>query len=180
MIHRFNSPFVFHTQVENHQTIKQQILPHIKEDCIPQRYWAKTKHAGNNVYTTYQNPGSYTIPDDMLDHIILNPFRQLLQEEKLPIRHANLTSLWWNYYTNDGYCNPHLHRVSDYSFIYLLHLTQPNNTIFALIPNYHHNENYSTEHIPEGNVIIAPSSLIHWATPCNGERAVVVGNLDVE
>jgi hypothetical protein len=56
-----------------------------------------------------------------------------------------------------------------------LHLTDENTTVFELS-----GEIYSTEHITEGNVIIFPSFLTHWARPCNNERAVIVGNLTVE
>lgn len=182
MIHKFDSPFVFHTQVNNHQQIKQTLLPKIQQDTLNQS-------AYQNTYSSYdvrKAPPEY-ITNEILNDIIWNPFRQLAEEYQFnpPIQNINLKGLWWNYYSQYGYTDPHSHRADDFSFIYLLHLTDINTTVFQLMYDdcSHYpltNKPYTTEHITEGNVIIFPSFITHWARPCNSERAVVVGNITVD
>jgi len=180
MIHQFDSPFVFHTQVDNHQQIKQILLPKIQQD-IP------NYSSSQNTFSSYHHLPPDYITNDILNDIIWNPFKQLSTEHQFnpPIQNISLTGLWWNYYSQHGYTDPHSHRSDDFSFIYLLHLTDINTTVFQLMSDdcSHYpltNKPYETEHITEGNVIIFPSFITHWARPCNNERAVIVGNITVD
>jgi len=179
MVHKFNAPFVFHTEVKNHKNIKQQILPEIKQNLCPFLFTEQ------NVYTSY-NVG-FDFPKNIFENIVLNPFQKLTEEYKFNPRiiNLNIEGLWWNYYLPGGYTDPHTHREDDFSFIYLLELTGKNTTMFRLLSDNcfrypFSNLPYSTEHITEGNVIIFPSFLVHWVRPCYEERAVIVGNIKVD
>ena len=179
MIHKFNAPFVFHTKVNNHDNIKQQVFPKIKQNLHPALL------SEQKTYTSYDV--GFSLSTDILENIVLQPFQKLTEEFNFNPRILNLNigGLWWNYYLEGGYTDPHIHREDDFSFIYLLHLTGKNTTMFrSLSYNCYRypftNTPYSTEHITEGNVIIFPAFLSHWARPCSEERSVIVGNIKVD
>ena len=70
--------------------------------------------------------------------------------------------------------------AGDFSGIYLLELNETNkthfycsggNTAMKLLAN--------TRNIPEGSIILFPSHLLHYVTPCEAERATVSCNISL-
>lgn len=181
MIHLFPPPFLFHTPVDNHSTIQSTLVPLIKEQLLDRTPYQNTYSS----YSDKEQPPSY-ITDDILKDVLWNPFNQLIQEYNFnpPFTALQLRGVWWNYYLPNGYTDPHNHRADDFSFIYLLSCEEPNTTVFQFmgLDCAHYpltNQPYSTEHIPEGHVIIFPSFLTHWARPSQTNRIVLVGNVTV-
>ena len=96
------------------------------------------------------------------------------------IKSINISDIWYNRYLKDHICRPHIHTGCSYSAIYLLHLQEPNPTVF--IPNLQnysymmYENNIETKHITEGEVMIFPSNMLHYCLPIEKERWVIVWN----
>jgi hypothetical protein len=175
MIHFFQPQFVFHTQTQNHSKNKQHILNHLNFEC------SSKSDMGNAITTNGKNDLSCYTPE-ILNDIIWNPFDQMIQElQCFSPAESRLHSIWWNYYQAGEYTEPHKHVDADFSGIYLLHLEEPNTTVFyqngdsSSIPLF--DEYYHTQHMTEGTTIIFPSRLLHYANPSLKERYVVVFNI---
>lgn len=176
MINFFQPQFVFHTPANNHQQNKEYIISRLNHDVATQ------SDMGNALTTNGQldlSPFTQTILTD----IVWNPFDQMLQELQCAYtpKESKLQSIWWNYYQPGQYTEPHKHIDSDFSGIYLLHLNEPNNTMFyqngesgsfPLFDEYIH-----TKDVPEGSTILFPSRLLHWSLPTVKERYVVIFNI---
>lgn len=185
MIFNFDSPFVAWYPVNNHQELKEKYLPIITQQ--KQEIQFDSISFANNSHTSYyhrdlDNPLKQK---DLIDAIVWQPFDSLLNEKQItpsPTK-SNLKDIWWNYYYHNGYAKPHKHVTSDFSGIYLLQLDEPNTTEFLQIsgelPNHPFmQKEYSTQHITEGHVIIFPSFLLHYVTPCSKTRVVISWNID--
>jgi len=176
MIYKFDCPFVFWTEVKNHKSIKNQILPFIK------------KLSENNTCTvtsdkaisTYYHQSYPYIQHTMLEDIIWKPLDEMMTTcgiEK-PVNGYKLDGLWWNNYQSGGFTKVHKHERADWSGIYLLHLEEPNTTTFYAQYAQHPNSNYMSQYktfdeVGEGNVMIFPSGMQHAALPCTSNRIII-------
>jgi hypothetical protein len=187
MIHNFESPFVAWYPVKNHQEIKRKYLPIIhqhrdeikdKPDC-----YADNSHTSYG-FTNSSDGTNPLMQPDLIQSIIWDPYAYMLQEKQLSIQpeKSYLQDIWWNYYYPHGFARPHKHYESDFSGVYILKLDGLNNTQFGLtsddMPNALIREKFSTNHIPEGNVMIFPSRLLHYTTPASKNRVVIVWNVE--
>jgi hypothetical protein len=176
MIHYFQPQFVFDSPTNNHKQNKNYILDHLNTTIA-------TQSDMGNATTTNGSIDLSPFTPEILDDIIWTPFELMLQELQVctPTQ-SKLKSIWWNYYKPGQYTEPHKHVDCDFSGIYLLHLEEPNTTVFyqnGESPSFPlFDEYYNTTHIEEGSTIIFPGRLLHYAKPSLKDRYVVVFNID--
>ena len=203
-IFTFPSPFVYSTQIENHQEIKQEVLPKIlqlaegKQDDISYQ-WAPGRNSGNLVTNYSQaisdlnsclNPSHYTDIiwkplDDMYNTILSDDYS--IDYSLSNPKQTTITQIWWNVYEKDSQAPIHTHGHGHglISGVYILHSTEPNNTVFAKDQTHawaSSAEDYihTTEYLNEGSVMLFPSSLIHYTLPCLSNRVSISFNLITE
>jgi hypothetical protein len=92
--------------------------------------------------------------------------------------------LWFNKYVPGSFARPHEHYSVDLSGIYIVHSEEPNPTIFKQhvnVGNWRYlKEDYTTEDVKEGSVILFPSHLQHWTLPCKAQRYIISFDISVE
>jgi hypothetical protein len=187
MIHNFESPFVAWYPVKNHQQLKRKYLSTIHQHRdeikdLPEAY----SDYGHSSYKERFAENNPLVQSELIKSIVWEPFDYLLQEKQFSInpKKSHLKDIWWNYYYPNSFARPHRHYNSDFSGIYILKLDEPNTTEFARItdegPSELMHTKFSTEEISEGNVMIFPSQLLHYAHPCRKNRVVIVWNIICE
>ena len=175
MIYEFDSPFVYWTEVNNHKTIKDSLVPTIK---------ALSKSDTNTVtvdgsITSYYHQTYPYISKSMLTDIVYNPVQQMIEEKGFDKPEKfEIDGFWWNNYQAGGNTRVHKHSRSDWSGIYLLHLEEPNTTTFIAqygeAPNTDFmNKNKTMDEVTEGHVMIFPSFLLHYAQPSIKNRIII-------
>lgn len=180
MIHNFESPFVFHTNIQNHSTIQHYILSQI-DDAINSNSFTI---GPGGAKSSYENQQTILRPE-MEQHVVWNPFKQLLLEKSFnpSPKDAELTSMWWNVYSPGNYTRAHNHLQSDFSGIYIVSMNERNKTVFHSYGSSYNlpwnTETYAADKIKEGQVMLFPSFLIHSVEPCQNERVVVSFNITV-
>lgn len=182
-IYRFPAEFYFSTTVENHQQIKQRLLPKLQED-LDKTLDAQIK---GNARTTHHLNNRHYFDYEMIQNIVWNPFNQMVKEHgdlqrNFLISKTEVQHIWWNYYEPGQYVIPHRHRNCDFAGVYLLSMEGPNLT--CLLPNLEASSTLpmydgvkSTQELSEGDVLIHPSSMLHWTLPTKSDRYVVVFNI---
>ena len=175
MIYEFDAPFVYWTEVNNHQTIKDTLIPII----------SKLSETDSNTVTVDGSISSYYhqmypyINQEMLTDIVYNPVQQMIDERGFDEpQHLEIDSFWWNNYQPGGKTRVHKHSRGDWSGIYLLHLEEPNTTTFFAqygeAPNTGFMDQTKTmDEVGEGCVMIFPSFLQHCAQPSVKNRIIV-------
>jgi hypothetical protein len=175
MIHFFQPQFVFDTHTNNHQQNKQHILSNLNVNN-------STQSDMGNATTTNGSIDLSPYTPEILKDIIWDPFDLMLEELQAfqPVE-SKLHSIWWNYYKPGEYTEPHKHVDCDFSGIYLLHVEEPNTTVFyqnGESPSFPlFDEYYNTTHVKEGSTLIFPARLLHYTKPSLKERYVVVFNI---
>lgn len=194
------SPFIFWTEVENHNEIKNNYLPKIKEKSLEEQYHTTPGKINRvegeqpsvwncEVVTTYFHRKQLQdfFAEELVESIVKKPLLKLYDEQKCPVQNRPkkhiLKEIWFNFYKPGFYQEPHDHSGTTFSGIYLLELNEPNNTIFTChgTSRYNYNQSltsyYPTEHIKEGNVILFPSEFIHSVDICTEEKASISFNV---
>jgi hypothetical protein len=186
MIYQFPSEFYFYTKVENHQRHKELLIPQFRADLDST---VQGQMAGT-ARTTFYNPNNKKYYDrQMVEDIIWNPFHQLLKEYNLQrtfhITDSKIQDIWWNHYEPGQYAAPHRHLRCDFTGIYCLQMNEPNTT--CLLPSLEQMNTIplydgikTTHEVQEGDVLIFPATMLHWATPAQFERFVVVFNITLD
>ena len=176
MLYEFDAPFVYWTEVDNHKSIKAQLMPFIEK--LSQN--DKCTVSVNGSISTYYHQTYPYINGKMLEDIIWKPLDNMMNSRGIekPSDGYKLDGLWWNNYQPGGFANVHKHERADWSGIYLLHLEEPNTTTFyaqyAQHPNSHYMSQYKTfDEVGEGNVMIFPSGMQHAALPCISNRIII-------
>jgi hypothetical protein len=202
-LHTFRPEFVYYQPVDNHETHKNFILDAIKDEVdfrrINRSNYAEGEDPSNAVTNFFKSfspdrpnntaAGTTQInyPNDLLHDVFNVPFSNLYKEINLtnPIPTSTvIKEIWWNYYFPGRYTEPHIHLDSDFSLIYIVKLEEENKTRFfrngrsGRFPLFE--EYYDTNHIEEGNVIIFPSSMLHWVQPVAKERCTLIANVLTE
>lgn len=187
MIHNFDAPFVAWYPVNNHQQIKQTLLPKIlshsnkKENCFKRQF--QTGLLSSATTSFYHQSLDY-FTDDILNAIVWQPFDAMLEEKQYNVgpTHSDIIGLWWNVYERGDSASLHRHSSADFTGIYLLHNEEDNKTVFfhdeVGQPNFPKtNALYHTNHITEGYTILFPSHLLHYVEPCEKNRVIVSFNI---
>jgi hypothetical protein len=196
-IRGFHTDFVVVNKVPNHDKWKEYFVTNIDKELdstIP--VVKKGKMAEHTVHSSYvwdlkQNAKtSYyhaeTIVDfnKFHDEVVMPQVDELI--EKLDLNKYKFLGehhIWYQRFDQMGRHDPHTHPDSHLCFIYLLHVDEPNNTIF-----YNSNTKHSpmfksqmfTEDVPEGSIMFFPGHLVHEVFPTEKRRYTIAGNLGLE
>jgi uncharacterized protein (TIGR02466 family) len=198
MLVNWPSPFLFWTEVENHDEIKKELVPKIREQSQDMKYYNKPmqvrKPGDSNwnceVITTYfdREDSNKLFSKEILYSIISKPLESLLSEQTCPIKtkpqKTSITEIWYNVYKEGYEQEIHAHHGATISGIYLLELNEPNTTVFfshsssfSYERNNFYTGSYPTEHITEGNVILFPSEFAHAVKKSQKSRISISFNL---
>jgi len=175
-VFNFRPEFVFYTSVINHSIHKKFILDSIADEVQSRINEVSTVQETYHTISSRGTNKQLEYSQQFIQDVIDNPLRKMYKEINLKeqIDSAIITDAWWNYYHPGKSTEPHTHLQTDFSGIYIVKLEEKNTTrfyrhgnsgTFSLFEQY-----YDTSHITEGNVIIFPSSLLHWVLPTQKER----------
>lgn len=183
MLHNFLGPFVWWGEVKQHQELKEQILPVI--DHLVTSSPAEVRVPGWNceVYTSYGKKVNFLEGEKLLKEVVWDPLDACFTEVQLSRTPAEsrLAGVWFNQYEGSFFQEVHDHGDASFSGIYILELNEPNTTaFFHQGKDLFFQETLTTEHIKEGNVIIFPSSLLHYVNPCQGKRTTISFNVHTQ
>ena len=200
MIELFPGPFVFHTQISNHEKLKKKFLPQINrlikeksEVFVPTDWKCDCKTS----FFAKEDSDSLLNDIELVKSIVWDPLDQMLSESKnidgglctQQIKYApsqsSLDHLWFNQFDKGQFQEPHDHADGTYqnvsptfSGIYLLELNETNTTTFmAKVGSPHSGFHFLTDHITEGSVIIFPSSLTHFVSPVKTRKTSISFNV---
>ena len=179
MFYSFPHNFLFWTKVENHEDIKNHILPQIYQDEAE-----LSKSSYEDSITSYfeKKDSTQTIIERYFKQIIWDPLDKMLDSEGLNISvkptDSKISNAWYNIYRgNNNWHRTHTHPRSTFSGIYLLHLEGKNTTQFLQTGHTLFDWTKETDEIGEGNVIIFPSSLLHTVAPTTDHKVSISFNI---
>lgn len=189
--HLFTAPFVFHYTVPEHQQLKQELKPKLElfyeSHHQEKKYkWCNDTTLKTSVCTNFNRASSDTLwyTQQHLQQIVWNPVDELFKRIKYSTQKCKLKMFWWNVYQRGDSAPVHNHGSFGMSGIYLLELNEPNKTVFlhnhrALLKHEQDLEYYETPHIPEGTVLLFPSSLNHHVEPAETTRMTISFNVEI-
>ena len=198
MLLNWPSPFLFWTEIENHQQLKEELKPKILEQSSDMKFYNKPmqlRKPGDStwnceVITSYfdRESSNSLFTKDILYSIISKPLDDLFLEEKCPMmnkpKNTYISEIWYNVYREGYEQEIHAHHGATLSGIYILELNEPNTTMF-----FSHNTSfaycgdtkfmgaYKTDHIKEGNVLLFPSEFMHCVKKSTKSRITISFNL---
>jgi len=185
----FPQNFVYWQKVKNHRKIKENYLNLIFEDFQSNKEEYQRKSDWNcNVVSSYfddENQNNKRIFDNyFIENVIQKPIENCIQELRL-MRPSTISifKLWYNVYQKNDYQEVHHHLGSQsvsYSGIYILDLAGKNNTYFCQPGTTLESQFGSTfkgSSLEEGDVIIFPSALLHYAVPAEDNKVSVSFNV---
>jgi hypothetical protein len=194
------SPFVFWTEVEKHEEIKNTYLSKIKNESIEEKYHVTPGKINRvegeapsvwrcEVTTSYFHRKELKdfFSEEIIEYIVKKPLSKFYEHERCPVpikakKHI-LKEIWFNTYKPGYFQEMHDHNGTTFSGIYLLELNEPNTTKFTCYnrSSHHYDQSvtsyYTTEHIKEGNVILFPSEFAHSVDVCSTEKASISFNV---
>ena len=195
------SPFIFWTKIENHNELKDRLLPQIKERILNDQLHNSPGNVHRipgempsvwqcEVITSYFNrkEEEKIFDEEIIKSIIVDPLKKFFNNPNCPVKNkpkkTKLKEIWFNYYKPGYWQEVHSHTGTTYSGIYILELNEPNTTKFLnySMQKYNYSSNklemeYDTKHIEEGNVIIFPSELPHSVEISTQNRCTVSFNI---
>jgi hypothetical protein len=192
----FPTNFVASKKVEQHEEIKAELLPrilHYAEEYKDSRQHKWDNLTRSNMVTTY----NYGVDKDTAD-IILNKYIKFIVWDLMHevanyagvmgFEDAGVTNLWWNVYQKGDWAEMHTHSAGvrgnpNYSGVYFLDIKGENTLEFVspvLSSTHPIDSTFHTMHgkdIPEGHVVIFPSSLMHHVRPVPDRRVTISFNV---
>jgi|694.fasta_scaffold124343_2 uncharacterized protein (TIGR02466 family) len=205
MLKLFPGPFVYHDSIENHQDIKQDILPKIIEECENNKtnesyIWQTYASVNNNARTNFYNTRSDLFQQKHIENIIHKPLNKLLDSlynenfvaipsTSLP-QNAKIKAIWWNVYKKGEYVELHNHGLFGLSGVYFIDLPddEVNSTTFVYNNYYPLSDDkkedfsllyHNSEYVKEGDVLIFPSSLKHYVNPVLTTKVSISFNIEL-
>jgi uncharacterized protein (TIGR02466 family) len=141
------SPFLFWTEIENHEELKKTLLPKIKKESEKEQYHTtpgKVHRRLNltpqvwqcEVITNYFDPyeSRELLMENLKSSIVENVLKKFYDDKycPVPIKPKNhiLKDIWFNTYKPGYWQEAHTHDGSTYSGIYILELNEENTTTF--------------------------------------------------
>jgi len=187
----FTEPFVFQYAVPEHLQLKEELKPLLESFYQMHRQekkyrWTNDPNVKTEMCTNFCQAFAqktwYT--QQQLQQIVWNSLDKLFERLDSKTQRCKLTTFWWNVYQKGDSAPIHNHGSFGVSGVYLLHLNEPNKTVFfhnkrALLKNEQDLEYYETTHIPEGTVMLFPSSLNHYVDPAETTRMTVSFNVQI-
>ena len=196
MLINWPCPFIFWTEISNHEQLKESLYPKIIQGKDNPEYHnipSKARNIGESkwecdVITSFFHRDDIRgiFMEKNIEDMIGTPLEQMFDDPdyrglKNPI-HTNLTEIWYNIYEKENHQEIHAHHGATFSGIYLFELNEPNTTTFFTNNSVYEYGNgpgsyYTTEHIKEGNVLIFPSEFSHMVRKTSKFRITISFNL---
>lgn len=192
----FPTNFVSYAEVENHQEIKDALLPrilHYSEVYKDKPEYRWNMSTGSNMVTTYGTGADKDITTIILQNYIRNivwdPFKEVVDYAGVTkFSDAGVTNLWWNRYNPGDYGELHSHSngapgTPNYSGVYFLDLQEKNTLEFYspfLSSSHPINSTLhymNTDDVTEGMVCIFPATLSHQVKPVTKRRITISFNI---
>lgn len=190
MVFNFNTHFVFHSKVAQHDLFKKEI-----KNLFKTATKEELDHFFVNMYTSGffagepKNNSNNKLDQALLEifkkiktQAIAPAFEQMKKEVKMNYgKGFKVCKMWVNSYEPTGTLGPHVHAKCDFSGVYLVDLfRQPNNTIFfTFSQNTAVPREYVSEDIEEGSVILFPSHLPHDVLPCKRKKLCIAFDIEI-
>ena len=193
------SPFLFWTEVENHEEIKKLLLPEIKKESKKEKYHTTPGKVHRKeglvpqvwqceVITSYfdAEESKELLKKNLTTSVIQTALKKFYSDPNCPVetkpKKHNLRDIWFNVYEPGYWQEEHMHNGSTYSGIYLLELNEENTTVFKYFSSSFkyskfNNPVYETKHIKEGNIILFPSEFLHAVKPSINYKVSISFNL---
>ena len=194
----FPPMFVWMHGVKDHQQIKEKYLPLIEDDVKKNGHeYRKNSFWNCDVTSSYFSKESMTfLEEDFWNNIVKIPVNEMFEKFFTKMGFAippatKLSNCWYNHYEKGQFQEPHSHRVinsnqkpSMLSGIYFI--DNPSNNL-SFVNNYtplysgsRDDFNHHRPKIREGDVVLFPSELLHYVTPCDTSRTTVSFNIYAE
>lgn len=186
----FPGAFIYKCAVQNHEKLKERLLPRIIETSEAKEGNPDWGWAANDTSPTRSNWGfkeriyDYFSNGD-IDAFVWEPIREMLREGlnlgKIP-NNFSLKAIWWNRYPPGSSAPAHVHDGS-LAGVYLLEQNEPCPLNFLYVNPFslHPNSGGEVQFAPdakEGDVLLFPSRLTHWVAPTINHRASISFNLN--
>jgi hypothetical protein len=191
----FPTPYVFHHKVKDHEKIKKQLLPKfieeykINKNNINYKWEQKST---STVTTNYKAHGTHYYTEAQYNSIIWEPLDALYKtlfgddapfftSDKFPLK-SYIEMIWWNVYTKGSYAIAHNHGYGKISGVYLLELNEVNSTTFLTDDAHYFGQTsgrtaHTADYAEEGDVLLFPSSLLHFVNPAIKRRTTIAFNV---
>ena len=192
----FPTNFVSYKEVENHQEIKDELLPlilHSTEKNRTKNEYMWDSDSSSGMITTYNVGADKEISDIVLNkyikNIVWDPFKEVVDfAGVMSFNDAGVTNLWWNYYNPGNYGELHCHSngspgTPNFSGVYFLDLQEENTLEFysPFLSSSHPIKStthyMNTKDLGEGTVCIFPSTLLHQVKPVMKRRITLSFNI---
>lgn len=181
----FPGPFIYVHKLNNHEQIKKILLPYIEKDLeLCPVVNCDNEYSQSSYYNNKVEFSNYLRERDLVDKIVWDPLDSCIDEfpfrVRNPIKKSHISDIWYNSYQPGGHYGFHTHGNSTFSGIYLLHLEEPNKTVFfgqGSSNSIYQSFNYHTDDITEGHILIFPSEMYHIVKPVETKRIVIAFNI---
>ena len=186
MNHIFATKFVYWTKIKNHKNIKKAILPDLLEDLEDNgdSYRERNHWKCSVTSSFYRDQPLEFLDQSFYSDIVWTPMKEMYREMAPigiePFSKLALNEFWYNHYTPGQYQETHNHanggNRSLFSGVYLFDVRNSDcNTIFydengIAAYNMGIQQQFRTDKIQEGHVLIFPSELSHSVAPAINAR----------
>lgn len=172
----FPNHYIWTGKVEKHQEVKDYLMPHIEADDKKSSSW------NCDVTSSYGENKHFFHNELLINEIVWKPVDLMLETVQDTIqmpKESSLQEIWYNSYEPGQYQEVHNHRPKPiFSGIYLMHLEGKNTTAFV---NQHDHPLFNNtkvmDEVEEGDVIIFPSTLLHYVNPVPANKITVSYNI---
>jgi hypothetical protein len=185
MNYQFLTDFVFWDSVPNHQQNKDALLPLIMQNLEKTQGKQKDKWMCEVNTEFFDSHESYQKYIGLIVNCVYPALDNMLKEiSMMQPKISKVSNIWYNYYQEGHTQEVHTHfGKSTFSGIYVLKADEVNKTVFysyaASLGGYTKEVKQLTE-AKEGDIVLFPSSLLHYVLPCEKERVTIAFNIDCE
>ena len=192
-IYVFPTPYVFNFEVKNHKQIKQQLLPIILKAAEENKDNPSYSINPSPLITNRNDMSNQLYNQELYDSIVWQPidsFFRIIKSPDSPIDligdnplNSTIDSVWWNVFQPEAYTELHHRGQGLISGIYILELNEDNTTSFYT-PDHHQyglnaeRTHHKLDYVSEGTVLLFPSSLLHYSSPCSKRMVTISFNVE--